>query len=199
VRCAIVVIACAGCAGQLDPSWELDHDRIVAVRATPPHVSAGEVAVLDALVAHAGAPTDVEQPIAVAAPTELAPGGAGSPVQLEIEAQFPPSNGHQLVAVKTVWFGDHQENPTLGAVTVGGVVPDATIGVPVDVDVALTIDLPAGSSVCWLTSLGTLQFDDEPTAILHVAHGDAGSGELAVVVRDATGGVAWQVWPMTVR
>jgi hypothetical protein len=194
VRCAIVVIA--GCAGQLDASWELDHDRIVAVRATPPHVAAGEVAVLDALVAHAGGPTDVERPIAVAAPTELAPGEPGAPVPMAIELQFPPSNGHPLVAVKTVWYGDHENNPMLGAVTVGDVVPDATIDVPIDVDVPLAIDLPAGSSACWLTSLGTLQDDDQPVATLNVARSDAGVGELAVVVRDGTGGVVWQVWPI---
>jgi hypothetical protein len=34
---------------------------------------------------------------------------------------------------------------------------------------------------------------------LHVKPGDRDVGELAVVVRDATGGVVWQVWPITAR
>ncbi len=217
----LALVACAGCTGVLDPSWQLDHDRLVAVRATPPHVAAGQVAVLDALVAHAGAPTDAESPIAVTADAAsglsdavrgdgvvgpdddaldraraalgLAP---GAPVPLEVQLQFPDSNGHPLYAVKTVWLGDAQDNPTLGVVTIGDAAPGAAVVVAADVDVTLAIDVAAGESAAWLTSCGTLHDDDEPTAILHVTSGDRDRGELAVVLRDASGGVAWQVWPI---
>lgn len=63
----VLATAAAGCIDPLDPQWQLDHDRVVAVRAKPPHAPAGTIAKLDALIAHKGAPTDVEQPDAVTA------------------------------------------------------------------------------------------------------------------------------------
>ena len=38
-----------GCTDDVDPPWQLDHDRIVAVRATPPRIASGETARLDVL------------------------------------------------------------------------------------------------------------------------------------------------------
>ena len=64
MRCGVAAIAlAAGCIGNLDPEWQLDHDRIIAVRATPPHVPAGSAAVLDALVSHKGAPVSMDAPL----------------------------------------------------------------------------------------------------------------------------------------
>jgi hypothetical protein len=37
---------------------------------------------------------------------------------------------------------------------------------------------------------------DLPRAYLEVEAGDPAAGELAVVVRDAHGGVSWQTWPI---
>jgi len=51
VKAAWLVVVVA-CGGDVDPPWQLDHDRIVAVRATPPHIAAGETATLDVLRAH---------------------------------------------------------------------------------------------------------------------------------------------------
>ncbi|HSR95739.1 MAG TPA: hypothetical protein VLM79_01660, partial [Kofleriaceae bacterium] len=57
-RCALgtLVVAVAACTDDLDPPWQLDHDRIIAVRATPPQIAAGDRAVVDALVGTKGAP-----------------------------------------------------------------------------------------------------------------------------------------------
>jgi hypothetical protein len=60
----------AGCIGNIDPEWEINHDRVIAVRATPPHIPAGSASVLDAFLSHRGsdgsasAYTDVETPAA---------------------------------------------------------------------------------------------------------------------------------------
>src|SRR4029079_13300407 len=37
----------SGCPGALDPPWQLDHDRIIAVRATPPGIVAGDRSTID--------------------------------------------------------------------------------------------------------------------------------------------------------
>jgi hypothetical protein len=66
MRLAVPLLLCtlsAGCVGDLDPAWQLDHDRVVAVRATPPSIPAGQAATFDALIAHKGAATSVEAPM----------------------------------------------------------------------------------------------------------------------------------------
>jgi hypothetical protein len=53
----------AGCIDTIDQQWQLDHDRVVVARATPPRIHAGDMTNLDALVAHTGGPTTVESPL----------------------------------------------------------------------------------------------------------------------------------------
>jgi hypothetical protein len=66
--------AVLGCTGDTDPPWQLDHDRIIAVRATPPRIAAGEQAMLDALIGAKGAPVADEIPnsATVVSPASLA-------------------------------------------------------------------------------------------------------------------------------
>ena len=52
-----------------------------------------------------------------------------------------------------------------------------------------------GLSVNWLTSCGTLFQDDVARAFLRAD--EACTGELAMVVRDANGGVTWRVWSLS--
>jgi len=68
------VAAAAGCMGDIDPPWQLSHDRIVAVRADPPGVAAGQTSRIDALLAHKGKMTSVATPVlaAVTSPASLA-------------------------------------------------------------------------------------------------------------------------------
>jgi hypothetical protein len=53
----------AGCIDPIDQQWQLDHDRVVVARATPPRIHAGDMTNLDALVAHDGGPTTIESPL----------------------------------------------------------------------------------------------------------------------------------------
>ncbi len=215
-------LAIAGCVDASDPRWQLDHDRIVAVRATPPSIASGDRATFDALMAHAGAPTDVEPPTAVTAiapPAGLAdavqPDGSviapdaehldqarqqlgltpGTPVPFVITATFGPQ---PLIAQKTIYLGDVADspNPVLGAVTVAGAAPADAITVASDVDVPLTVDADPKWQVYWLTSCGTMHDDNEHVAFVHVLPDDPMRGELAVVVRDLAGGVVWKTWPI---
>jgi hypothetical protein len=67
------IAAATGCMGDIDPPWQLSHDRIVAVRADPPGIAAGGTSRIDALLAHKGAMTSVATPVlaAVTSPASL--------------------------------------------------------------------------------------------------------------------------------
>jgi len=174
---AIAALA-TGCLDGIDPQWQLDHDRIVAVRATPPHITAGQIAVLDGLIAHKGSPTDVEPVIAASATT--APAGlfaavhydngvwevvgpddsqlataraalslpAGAPVPLVVTVQFPTSNGHPLYATKTVYLGDSAQNPDLGNVAIDGTAAPAA-GAAISVGKDIDVALTSDADPTW--------------------------------------------------
>lgn len=70
----LVALVAAGCVDEVPEIWDLDHDRIIAVRATPPRIPSGEQATLDALLGKQGGSPSVEAPAAamVVSPTSLA-------------------------------------------------------------------------------------------------------------------------------
>lgn len=211
-----------GCTGDTDPPWELDHDRIIAVRATPPQIPAGEQAVLDALIGAKGAPVAERPPdhATVVSPASLAgaltqdaarwvvtaPGGEaladvrnelGLPenalVPLEIRVAYA---GGSLLAIKTVWLGGTAVNPAITGVEIDRASATATelVVAPLQ-DIPLSIGLDdAHHDVTWLSSCGTVHDFDLPNAYLRIEADDATSGEFAIVVRDSSGGVSWQVW-----
>lgn len=166
-------------------------------------------------MAHEGGPTTVESPLTATASagtmrqtgntwTLVAPepttiGYADGPVQVEVLMTFAHGTDRALSPIevkKTVWIGEPSTNPDMPAITVAGAAPGDDIAVPLDQDVYLSTTVPAGWRVNWLTSVGTLHQDDEPTAYVHVVKKDRQSGELACVIRDDQGGVAWKVWPI---
>jgi hypothetical protein len=182
---AIVLVLVAGCVEASDPPWQLDHDRVVAVAADPPRIQPGQSARVTALVAHAGAPVDEEQPVAmtVVSPRELYMAvhynidhwqidcpAVTSPTELEVELRLPPGE----VATKTIWLGASGANPTVSA------------SVPDPFPRGQDVDLGAGE---WFTSCGTLN-----GSVLRV---DAPcDGQVVVVERADDGGVAWQVFAL---
>lgn len=212
MKYALATVAClAACTPEAtDPPWSLDHDRVVAVRAEPPHIAPGEVALLEALVAHAGGPLTTAAPLTASSPT--APGGlfvavhfyfdhwqidgpeqsaldvareelglpAGAPVPLDVVMQLPGP----LYAQKTVWLGDTHANPPAPAFALAGPLR-------VGEEIALDHEVPPGWSVRWLTSCGSLARDTTPHATL--SFDEPCDGELVLVVRDPSGGTTWQV------
>ncbi|HZJ66904.1 MAG TPA: hypothetical protein VFD36_25530 [Kofleriaceae bacterium] len=226
VVAAMFAIAAAGCTGDLDPPWQLDHDRIIAVRATPPGVAAGESATLDALLGHKGAPTRVAPPelATVVSPASLAdvlrldganwvvtaPGeqrlaqvraelmlAPDAPVKLTVGVSY---QAQALFATKVIELGRAATNPSLVSMNMkidGAPAGSAEIVVQPLVAVPLSIDADdAHYDVTWLTSCGTMHDFDLPNAYLKVEAEDPTSGELAVVLRDGGAGVAWNVWPI---
>ena len=215
MRYALLLLL-AGCIDPVDPQWSLNHDHVVVARATPPRIHAGDSTNLDALVAHAGGPTTVESPLkASAGRQQVVPANgawivneplvsphADGPTPVDILMTFQTSTNRALAPVqvkKTVWLGEPADNPAMPDVTVGSAPAGEAITVPPDQDVYLSTTVPSGWRVNWLTSVGTLFQDDEPTSYLHVLATDLPQGELACVIRDGQGGVVWKVWPISTQ
>jgi len=223
VKRAALLVLVAGCASDVDPPWQLDHDRIIAVRATPPHIPAGATSKLDLFVGHKGAMTATQPPdfTKVVSPMSLAdvvtgdtvtaPGedrlaaartelglADGAPVPLQIGVGVASL---QLAATKTVWLGDSADNPTLDGLMIDDAPAPAAgtmLTVPPLTDIHLFVQADdAVDIVNWLTSCGTMHDFDLHKAYLRVEKDDPTSGELSVVLRDDKGGVAWEVWPIT--
>ena len=224
VAVALALAATGACAGDLDPPWQLDHDRIIAVRANPPGVAPGERAMVDALLGSEGGPTRVAAPelATVVSPASLAnvlqleagswvvtaPGeerlatargelklAAGAPVPLQIGVSYA---GQTLVATKAILLGEHVDNPALVNVQIDGKPAgsgEIVVGKLVEVPLSLDAD-DETYDVTWLTSCGTMHDFDLPNAYLEVEDDDPTEGELMLVVRDAKGGVAWSQWPI---
>jgi hypothetical protein len=226
-RAIAAAIVLAGCTNDVDPPWQLDHDRVIAVRATPPGIVADETAEIDALLGRKGQPPFEIDPdtATVISPTSLAdalvrtPTGwkvtvpapdrlatardelgldAGVPVPLRLRLTFA---GTDLVGLKAVLLGEHADNPVLDPIAIG-TIDGATateLSVPASTDVRLDVDFDDSFVVNWLTSCGTMHDFDLPHAYLRVEPEDPQSGTLGVVVRDLLGGVAWRLWPITAQ
>ncbi len=225
VLLALTIALLAGCIDDLPLQWELDYTRIVAVRAEPPGILSSEVSTITSLIATEGAPAQELPPEAatvvspmslasslvtangqwtVTAPDEAALEAAraelglmaGAPVPLAVGVSY---NAGSLLAVKTVYLGETRTNPSIDSATINGeplrdkteLVIDAAVETPLFVEAMLEDD------VNWLTSVGTMSDYDLPTsAYIKVDDDDRLEGELALVFRDALGGVTWRVWPM---
>jgi hypothetical protein len=145
----VTVAAAGGCVPDSDPRWQLDHDRVVVSRATPPHLAAGTSATIDALIAHAGAPTTVEPPVRVVI-SPAAPGGSAATVAqtdgggwrvtaaaadaldaARATGKLAPDQPIPVILIETygplpltvshtIFLGDSAANPPSGAVQVAG-------------------------------------------------------------------------------
>ncbi|HUQ07273.1 MAG TPA: hypothetical protein VM261_32500 [Kofleriaceae bacterium] len=225
IALAVAATALGACAADVDEPWFLDHDRIVAVRATPPHIASGERSVLDALIGTKGAPTheatpdlayvvspesftDILAPGAegwvVTAPDEARLAAARTALDLDADAPVPVQigvsyAGNTLFALKTVYLGDSVANPTLEGLTIDDApAPEGAVEMARDVEVRLAVEADAELvKVNWLTSTGTMHDFDLPSAYVVIEEEDPSSGELAIVLRDRSGGVVWRVWTLT--
>jgi hypothetical protein len=133
---------------------------------------------------------------------------ADAPVPLDVYAAFERPDGEPMIAKKRVWLGVVRYNPSPPLAAMDGAqMPEvATDGpraglapeivVPATTDTYFSTTVDEGWRVNWLSSCGTLFQDDVATSFLRVHDEDSREGELAVVVRDPDGGVAWRVWPI---
>jgi hypothetical protein len=226
-RAVAIAVVLAACTQDVDPAWQLDHERIIAVRSTPPRIVSGEVAEVAVLVGRKGQPPSELDPdtAEVVSPTTLAqalarpsmrwtvtaPGDdqlaaarselgldAGAPVPLRLRIRFAATG---LVGLKIVWLGEHADNPVIDPVTIDGMdgLAVSQLSVAAGVDIPLAVEFGDNYNVNWLTSCGTMHDFDLPKAHLRVEPTDPQSGSLAIVVHDTLGGVDWHVWPIAAR
>lgn len=223
-RLAILILA-AGCGGAIDPEWQLDHDRVIAVRADPPRIASGQTSTLDALLGRKGMAPFVADPESAMVVSPMRFAGAlrqegqqwvvtapavadldaarselglepGVPVPLRVRVTFSLDQS----ATKIIWLGELVQNPVLDPITIDGMdglmLAELDVGVAVDVPLAVELD-PEVYDIEWLTSCGTMHDFDLPHAYLRVEPEDPQSGSLAIVARDNVGGVSWRVWSVT--
>lgn len=232
---AIVVICAAAMSAACNDAtlpWQLDHDRIIAVRASPPHLPADGRSSLDLLItSEADGPAVVSPQTAAIVPPDI---GMDGPPGLELPVLAIPENGgwtvvapdaatidaartalgwppdmplpvriavtieiagQQLAAIKTIYLGGERDNPELGAVTIGDEPARDGLTVPTAADVSLRVDADETSDIDWLTSFGDLS--DTADAIATLRAEEPAEGQVAVVVRDESGGVVWGLWQIT--
>lgn len=223
IMAAIAAAMLATACTDATPPWQLEHDRIVAVRATPPHIPAGGRAVLDVLItAEDGGPAVILPQTAVLADQEPVPGvtvepegdgwslvapgedaldqaraelelAAGAPVPVRVMVTVEIA-GLSLAAIKTVYLGSEHDNPALGAVTIGGEPAQDGLVVPTAADVDLRVTAADTDAVDWLTSVGDLTDPSDTIATLRAD--EPADGHVAVVIRDDLGGVTWGWWTL---
>jgi hypothetical protein len=216
MRRAVLLVVLAACGVETTaPPWSLDHDRVVAVRAEPPHIAPGEIALLEALVAHSAAPgapprTTIERPVSATAPK--APAGLFTAVHFYIDHWRIDGPNESMLAAARAELGLSASAPVPLNVVIevpGSLYAQKTVWLgdrhdnPAMPAVALPatlasgrtypldLDVAPGWSVRWLTSCGSLTGDTTPHATLAI-DGPC-EGELAVVVRDPAGGTTWHV------
>ena len=223
MRRLVLLALLVGCTNDVDPPWQLDHERVIAVRATPPGIVTGETARFDALLGRsgdipreakpemvtvlepaslAGALTQQGGEWIVTAPADLTAAraelmlGPTDPVPLRLRMTFPDT---KFVGLKVVFLGVHRDNPSLGTIRVGGEdkTTALTLRVPKVTDVRLDVSFDNTFNVNWLTSCGNMHDYDLPGAYLRVEPEDPQDGMLGVVVRDAKGGAAWKLWQIS--
>jgi hypothetical protein len=221
-RLAVLALV-VGCTNDVDPPWQLDHERVIAVRATPPGIVAGETSQLDALLGRSGdiplesapetvtvvSPESLSGAVSqqggtwiVTAPADLAAAraelmlGPTDPVPLRLRLTFPD---FEFVGLKAVFLGEHRDNPSLGVIRIDGEDKTAALRlvVPKVTDVRLDVSFDDTFGVNWLTSCGNMHDYDLPGAYLRVEPEDPQDGMLGVVVRDAKGGAAWKLWQIS--
>ena len=221
----VLATAIAGCT-DLSQRWELDHARVLAVRAAQPGLAADTSTAIDGLVVDAnGAPrvvtpsaiTAVEPPPllggltiagatvtagnadAIAAARAAAGLAADQPLVVTLGLAFDV-DGQRLVATKRVRLGTAADNPPSVTMVVDGTAVDGTATVPASGVLALSLtgfDPEADLEFDWLTSTGALTGSETATATLELADDDPRTGHVVALVRSEDGGVTWVTTALT--
>ncbi len=156
LACLVLAMAAlgAGC-DDTDPAWELDNDRIIAVRSSAPQLAPGDEATLELLVTQTGRGPFVTAPqLAI-----VVPPGVTDPSDLEggAQANVPAPLASALTFEGGQWKVTAPSAAELDQVRAELAIP---AGMPVPLIIGLRIDLGSGP----LNALKTVQLSDATTA-----------------------------------
>lgn len=196
------VLAIAACNTSSEP-FELDHPQILAVRSEPAHAPAGGTVRVDALVGDSYGNVRIVVPDTLDAAGLVADRRADgwyvtAPASAPEITVTVDIDGEAWTASKQLVFGDTAGNPTVAAMQVDGSPTDAIAlarGEKPALDLVTTGVEPL--TYAWYTSVGKLVHYRSAEAELDADI--AGDGVVCVVVRDARGGVAWQLLPASIE
>lgn len=221
--------ALGACDAATTPRWDLVHDRIVAVRATPPGLAAGERATVDVLITSESAgPAEVAPMFVAVAPATPGPlvgavtaGGGGWQVEapaaealdaardaLGLAAGAPVPLGlvvtvtigdQVFVATKTVWLGQAAANPTIPELRVDGTAAGDGTMEVAAGDGEVELAIDAAEDDDIAWFTSIGDLEDALDPVAHLIVEEPAEGEVVVVRRDARGGVAWRVAALAVR
>ena len=199
----VLLVSLAACTEASEPA-RLDHAEILAVRATPAHVAPGGRAKIDLLAANdagdvfeAAADTLTAGELAVERAADgwyvtagTAPGLATLDVALAID-------GVSWRATKQLVIAAPADNPQVATMQVDG-ADSVELSAAVGTTPTLAVRASGGElSYAWYSSVGDLEHYRTAEAVLDA---DApAEGAIVVVVRDAVGGVTWQLLPARVE
>jgi hypothetical protein len=198
---------------RIAPGEQSTIDLLVGFKNQPAAERAPDIAMVQSPTSLGDLMTQSGDAWVVTAPTEERLAAARSELGLMPDAPVPLSVGVAAAwpnpvmspnpagfgALKTVWLGDTGTNPTLEGLTVDGVDVPAGQEIVVAKDTEIRLFVEADDTVQivnWLTSCGEMHDFDLHSAYLTVGPDDPQEGELAVILRDERGGVAWRVWPI---
>lgn len=128
VICAALAALAVGC-DDTDPAWELENDRIIAVRSSPPRVAAGEHALIDVLIT---SPAE--------GPRVVAPGFALAVPESEA-APLPPQLASTVSLQNAGWMVAAPDAEALAAVRAQRGISESE---PVELRVGVRVDSPSG-------------------------------------------------------
>ena len=202
----LVLFAVLTACGARDDAALLDHARILAVRQTPAHAAPGETARIDVLagndagevfVAVPDAATIAGMPLVRAADGWYVTAPA-TPAAPTVEIALTIDDQVWRATKQLVLGGDHADNPSVSTMQVDGA--DSTeIACSLGATRALAVATAGVEPLtyAWYTSIGKLEHDRRADATFD---GDEqGTGTVLAVIRDAQGGVTWQLTPATIQ
>jgi len=206
-NCLIFVVLAVTACAEVEEA-RLDHSQILAVRLDPPQVAPGGRARVDVLAGDVSGnvfesdPTALETELAVDRTAEgwfvtapQMPGVVPLGLTLEIDGESFPASKQLVVA-------EPGANPRVTTMQIDG---ESASGEPVlakGTKPRLAAFCEGGGEggdlrYAWYSSVGDLKFYRQPEAELDAA--TRGEGLVVVVVRDAVGGVGWQIAPARVE
>ena len=187
----------------------LDHAQILAVRLDPPQVSPGGRARVDVLAGDDHGNVFESEPTAIDAgglavehttdgwfvTAPPVPGTVPLAVTLEIDGEPWPAS--KLLPVVDA-AAPQGANPRVDTMQIDGQSADGELVLARGTKPKLAaVGTGDGLRFAWYSSVGDLKFYRQPEAELDAA--TSGEGLVVVVVRDALGGVGWQIAPARIE